>query len=465
MITKFIGRKQELKFLEERHRSKQFEFIPIYGRRRVGKTELILQMIRNKKAIYFLATSGTKKNNIERFKKSASGAIELAALKDEWDPIFEHIAKSVKERLVIAIDEFPYLIKSERGLSSIFQAIVDTHLKDSNIMLILCGSSMSVMLKKVLAYKAPLYGRRTGQIKLLPLRFKEVVEFLNKPVDECIRVYSICGGIPAYLNEFVGKGDIFSIIAEKVLKKDAFLREEMDFLLRQEFRDPKVYYSILSAVSSGLRNMGKIISYCGFDSRAGITPYLRSLEAIGYLRREVPVTERSRSKKGLYFIADPFANFWFRFVKENETLIEQDAEEAIKKIKPSFDALVASVFEDVCRELLWELRLFDYEKTGRWWHKGEEIDIVALNSSEKRILFAECKWQENVDASKVLAELKDKAKKVEWGGARKEYYCIFAKSFKRKPKLDGIWLIDMKDIEKMARGKAMELFGKKNNKA
>ncbi len=453
MITEFINREAELKSLEERYKKNSFEFIPIYGRRRVGKTELILQFIKNKKSIYFLATAGTKRENIERFKVASSHLIDLSSIKEDWEAIFEYLKNHIKERAIIVIDEFPYLIETEKGLSSIFQAIVDLHLKDSKTFLILSGSSLSMMYKEVLTYRAPLYGRRTGQIHLKQLRFKDVVKFFNKPLEEIIKIYSVCGGVPAYLNEFRENKNLFSLIKEKILNKNSILKEEVPFLLRQEFRNPKVYMAIISAMAMGYRNLGKIINYCGFESKTGIMPYLNSLEYLDYIRREIPITEKQRSKKGLYFISDNFFGFWFRFVRANQSIIEQDVNKGLEKIKKDFISHVSFVFEYVCKEFLWETKLkrkvFDFEKIGRWWYKDKEIDIVALNEKTREILFTECKWKDKVNAEKVLRELKEKSKYVQWhNDNRKESFAIFAKSFKRKIKEKNVFLFDLKDLEK-----------------
>ncbi len=459
MVTKnFIDREIELKALENRYKEKGFEFIPIYGRRRVGKTELILQFIKNKRAIYFLATSGSKKENITRFKEAASHVIDLSFIRDDWEDIFGYIKEKIKDRLIIVIDEFPYLLDSEQGLSSIFQRIVDTVLNDSNIFLILCGSSLSMMYKEVLTYRAPLYGRRTGQIHLKPLKFKDVVKFFpKKNLEEIIKIYAVCGGVPAYLREFTEEKNIFTLIREKILEKDAVLREEPIFLLRMEFRDPKTYSSILSAISLGNRSLGKIINYCGFPNKTGIMPYLYNLEYLEYLEREIPVTEKPRSRKSLYFIKDQFFDFWFKFVRPNTSLLEQNVDEVLNRIKRGFELHVSHVFEKVCQELLFYISPIKFTKIGKWWHKDKEIDIIAMNEQAKEILFVECKWQSRVNAKKVCKELTEKAQYVQWyNNRRKEYLAVFAKSFsKRIDKFEGrkVLCYDLKDLEKFIKRK------------
>ncbi len=454
MITKFVNRESELSFLNERYKGGSFELIPIYGRRRVGKTELIKQFIDGKKAIYFLASAGTKKENIERFKETAKEFIDLKIVRDEWEDIFQYITNNMKERLIIVIDEFPYLVESEVGLSSIFQRIIDLHLKNSNLFLILCGSSLSMMYKEVLSYRAPLYGRRTGQVEVKPLRFVEAARFFDKPIEEIIKIFSICGGVPAYLAEFVDKKPLEDLISEKILSKGSLLREEPLFLLREEFRDPRVYVSILSSLSFGYRKLGEIINYCGLESKTGITPYLQNLENLGYTHRELPVTEKPVSKKGLYFINDTFFNFWFRMVRKNFDAIEKDIGKAIKKIKKDFDSLIPFVFEEICKDVLWYLKPIEFNKIGRWWYQDKEIDIVCLNETEKEALFIECKWSDlkEGETRKILTELKEKSKSVDWK-RQKESFGLIAKKVVGKEALrkDGFFVWDLEDLEKITK--------------
>ena len=429
----FIGRKSELEFLNSAYKRGGFQFVPIYGRRRIGKTELILQFIKDKKAIYFVATSGTKNENIERFKVAAKEIIDLSFIRNEWEDIFEYMAKNIKEEVILAIDEFPYLVDSERGLSSIFQKSVDEYLKSSNIFLILCGSSLSMMWKEVLAYKAPLYGRRTGQIELKPFRFPEVMEFTGKGIEDSLRIYSVCGGVPAYLKEFQSNKGLFDNIKEKILARGSVLNEEALFLMRQEFREPKVYMSILSALSLGMNSLGKIISFCGFRDKAGIVPYLHNLESLHYIKRELPVTESLRSKKGNYVITDNYFSFWFRFVRPNESLADENPNDAIKLIKKDFDLYVSKIFENVCRSELISIIPSRFSAIGRWWGKTpdgvEEIDIVAFNGETKDILFAECKWKNKEMKIKDFFSLVAKADHVEWNkGKRTESFALFSRN-------------------------------------
>ncbi len=461
MITKFVNRKLELNFFNERHRNKGHEFIPVYGRRRVGKTELLFNFIKDKKAVYFLSTSGTKKDNIEKFKAAAKHIMDLDFIKDDWEDIFKYLAGKVKNRLIIVIDEFPYLLETERGLSSIFQRIIDLYLKNSSIFLILCGSSLSMMHKEVLDYRAPLYGRRTGQAEIKSLEFKDVIKFFKKPFEETVGIYSICGGVPAYLREFLEDKPLKFLIDEKIMSKSSFLREEVPFILREEFRDPRVYLTILSSLSLGHRKLGEIMNHCGFKDKTSITPYLRNLESLQYIRREISITEKVNSKKGLYFINDNFFNFWFRVVRKNIELFDRNIK-FDENIIQEFEHITSFVFEDICRQFILEYMGNLFDEVGRQWGKtkyGEkgkntyEIDIAALNEKTKEILFGECKWQENVNSGEVVKELAEKTKNVDWENEkRKESYAVFAKSFsKRIGEFDGkkVYCFDLKDLEKV----------------
>lgn len=448
MITKFVDREQDLGILKKRYRQKGFQFIPIHGRRRIGKTELILQFIKDTPSLYFQATAGTKKENIRLFKQAAKPVVDLGHIRDDWEALFKHLTESLTERTVVVIDEFPYLLETEKGLSSLFQRIIDQHLQDSDLYLILCGSSLSMMHKEVLSHKAPLHGRRTGQLDVKPLTFAELQPFFPaKPFEDVIAIYSICGGVPAYLREFTAHQSLSSLIRDKILLRGALLREEVPFLLRSEFRDPRVYLSILSAISLGHRKLGDIINYLGFTGKTSITPYLHNLEQLGYITRELPVTETPRSKKGLYAINDSYVSFWLKMVRRNTELIDQDPPQALKKINRDLPAHIAPVFEDVCRQFLWHEKPFDFDTLGRWWHRNQEIDIVAYNKQTREILFGECKWQSNVSGRRILAELHDKAHELKWHNQdRREHYVVFAKNFKHKETQPGQQLYDLDDL-------------------
>jgi len=447
MITKFVNRENELKALNDAYKKQTFSFYPIYGRRRVGKTELIKQFIKDKPHIYFLATEGTEKENITNFKNAAKNVTNLSFIKDDFEEIFIYLTQNVQKRTIIIIDEFPFLIKANKSISSLFQSIIDLHLSESNIFLILCGSSIGMMYKEVLGYKAPLYGRRTGQIELNPLFFKDVIKLLNKPVEECVRIYGVCGAVPFYLKEFVEKKDFFQLIEEKVISREAILNKEAIFLLREELDEVSRYSSMIGAISLGYTKLGEIMNYCGFKDKLNITPYLHVLERLGIIEKEVSITSGMRAR-GVYKIKDAFFKFYFRYVRPNESMIENNMKEISASIEKDYDTYLGEVFEHISKELLTKKHYFS--KIGRWWHKEEEIDLVGLNENKKQITFFECKWKNlSYNASlKILGDLKEKADFVKWlNKQRKEQYGLIAKKIENKEDLrkKGFLVYDLDD--------------------
>nr|AAU82318.1 DEXX-box ATPase [uncultured archaeon GZfos14B8]QNO52084.1 hypothetical protein IPGHNFGK_00040 [Methanosarcinales archaeon ANME-1 ERB6] len=460
MITKFIDRKDELGFLERKYGDKSAQLIIIYGRRRVGKTELVKNFFRGKEHVYFLSSKIAINEQLGQFVTSVSEALEdetVMDLKPNFETIFKYIA-GIEKRLIVVIDEFPYLIDADKTIVSLFQRIWDLYLNESNIFLILMGSSIGMMENEVLGYKSPLYGRRTGQWKVKALSFKDLRSFFPKySVEERIRTYSILGDIPFYLQQFDDSNAISTNIKEKVLTKGEILYEEPEFLLREELREPRVYFTILKAISYGNSKFGNIMNVSGLNKNT-LTRYLDILGKLHIIRRELPITEKNpeRKKKGLYKIDDHFFRFWFRFVLPNVSKIEEDVERAYdENIRPFLDQYVSFSFEDVCKEFLVELNRqdglpFRFTRIGSWWHRDNEIDIVALNEDTKEILFAECKWQNKKVGIKVYDELKEKSGLVKWNNEeRKEYFALFSKAgFTSGFKNEEVLLYELKDINR-----------------
>jgi AAA+ ATPase superfamily predicted ATPase len=460
MITNFVNRNEELEFLEKKYKEKSAQHIIIYGRRRVGKTELVKKFFCGKEHVYFLSSNIAINEQVGQFITSSYEALgdeTLLDLKPNFETVFKYIA-GIKKRLIVVIDEFPYLIDADKTIVSLFQRIWDLYLNKSNIFLILLGSSIGMMENEVLGYKSPLYGRRTGQWKVEAMHFKDLSSFFpNYSVEERIRTYSILGGIPFYLQQFDDGSDVSTNIKEKILTKGEILYEEPEFLLREELREPRVYFTILKAISYGNSKFGNIMNVSGLNKNT-LTRYLDILGKLHIIRRELPITEKNpeKSKKGLYKIADPFFRFWFRFVLPNVSKIEEDVERAFdEKIRLFLDQYYVSFsFEDVCKEVLLELskqnRLpMRFSRIGSWWHRNNEIDIVALNEDTKEILFAECKWQNKKVGIKVYDELIEKSKLVNWNNEeRKEYFALFSKAgFTPQLRNENVLLFDLHDID------------------
>ncbi len=443
MKFRFINREKELEFLDKEYNKPGSSFIIIYGRRRIGKTALIKKFIENKPALYFLATEEMERENIKNLQHLIANFTNNPLLKRgtsfTWDDLFIAFKDYNKEtKKIIVIDEFQCLVKINKAFSSIFQRIWDNHLKDENIMVILCGSLISMMESQTLTYSSPLYGRRTGQIKMKQISFSRYGEFFeDKTTNELIEFYAVTGGVPKYIEIFKSEKDIYTAIEKNVLNKQSFLFEEPVFLLERELNDIGSYFSIIKTIAMGNHKLGKMASYLGIP-QSNLTKYIKTLIDMDIIERQLPVTEKNpeKSKKGLYFIKDNFIEFWFKFVYPYKNYLEmENTDYVLNKIKNNFiDNHVSFVYEKVCLEKIWQMNesnMFGFKilKLGKWWNRKDEIDIVGYNDETKDIIFGECKYLDiEVDVD-VFFDLIDKARKVQWSkNNRKEHYIIFSKS-------------------------------------
>jgi hypothetical protein len=458
---KFINREQEIKALEEFYKGKNPQLIIIYGKRRVGKTELIKRFIQNKPAVYFLARKISEKENLLSLGKVIGNFFKNTILMkrgfEKWDDVFVYLKEQVKERkmnrLILAIDEFPYLAEANKGISSIFQAGWDEYLKDTPIYLILCGSSIGMMEQETLAYRAPLYGRRTGQVFLKPLSYLQMRKFFPaSDFEETLRAYSIAGGIPTYILKLTEYPSLEKAIEEEIFTREKILYEEIEFILKEELREPRNYFSVLKAIGSNCTKVSEIINETGLEKSA-LHNYLFVLEDLHLIEKQVPITEKNplKSRKSRYYLKDQFFKFWFNYCFPFMGELELGNKiPSLKAFKDSFEYIVAQNYEKVAREVLHQHqdRIFMFHKVGRWWDKNEEIDIVALNNQTGEILFAEVKWSKRQVGTNIYEDLKRKSQKVEWGKKnRKEYFCLFSKSgftpqMKRKAKEEKVFLFE-----------------------
>lgn len=443
MGTRFINREKELAFLEKEYREKRSSFVVIYGRRRIGKTALIRQFIKDKPGMYFLASEEMESQNIANFKDTlrefTANPLLEKDLNFSWDHLFEVFAQSKNDvKRIMVIDEFQYLGKVNKAFPSIFQRAWDTWLEKENVMVILCGSLINMMESQTLSYSSPLYGRRTGQIKMKQLDYRHFKDFFHgKTETELIEYYAVTGGVPKYIEIFNKEEDIFSAIRANVLNPQHFLYEEPVFLLEKELGEIGSYFSIIKTIAHGNHKLSKIAAILQVP-QSNLTRYIQTLIDLDLLERQVPVTEANpaRSKQGLYFIKDYFILFWFRFVYPYRGHIEmEDIAYVMERIRRNFiDNHVSYVFEWVCQQKMWELNVeeklpFRFMKIGRWWNKNTEIDIAALSEETGEIILGECKYTETPVGVKLFYQLLEKANQVEWRKKdRRTYYIIFGKS-------------------------------------
>lgn len=443
--NKFVDRTEELEFLNREYAKKTSSFIVIYGRRRIGKTALIKQFIKDKPALYFLASEEMErenKNNLKNLMAEFTGSELLKRDFDfTWDDIFAAFADFKKEeKKIVIIDEFQYLCKANKSIPSIFQRIWDNLLMNKNIMVILCGSLIHMMKNQTLDYSSPLYGRRTGQIKLKQIQFLHYKGFFHdKDMAEkdFIEYYAVTGGVPKYIELFNLSDNIFAAVRENIINRQSFLYEEPIFLLEREVSDIGSYFSIIKTIAQGNHKLGKIASVLNVP-QTKLSRYLQTLIELDLIERIVPVTESNpgKSKKGLYYLTDNFIEFWFKFIYPYRSYLEMDDKEFVMgKIEKNFiDNHVSFVFEKVCIQEMWQLNRenkFDckFQKIGKWWDKNIEIDIVGLNEEEKAIIFGECKYLDKKVDVDLFYQLAQKGKAVDWHREyRKEYYILFSKS-------------------------------------
>ncbi|MGM9600169.1 MAG: ATP-binding protein [Faecousia sp.] len=451
-MKRFVDREQEMNTLQREYQRDGSSLVVLYGRRRVGKTTLISEFIKDKKALFFLASEESESQNRLAFQEKTAEFLNSDLLKNvevkSWDVLFKAIMDTPFDtKPVIVLDEFQYLGKANPAFPSIFQRIWEEILKDKSVMVILCGSLISMMQSQTLAYGSPLYGRRTAQIRLKQIPFGYYHEFFpDKGRKELIEMYAVTGGVPKYIELFSQSRDIYSAIEACVLNRSSYLYDEPHFLLQQEVSEVGSYFSIIKAIAAGNTKLSAIAGVLEVKSTS-LTKYLKTLIDLDILEREVPVTEENpeKSKKGLYKIKDNYLRFWFAFVYPNMSFIESGHSRIVMdKIRKSLVRNhIAFVYEDVCKERMWEMNAegvwpFYFSKLGRYWDAKEEIDIAAIDPEGKNLILGECKyWQEPVGIS-VLRDLEAKAKTVAWErNERKVWYVLFsATGFTEELKLE-----------------------------
>ena len=435
----FIGREQELNTLNKLYHSDKFEFVVIYGRRRVGKTALISEFSKDKDTIFFTGVETNAKQNLDNFSRCImeyNTGIAVDSSFSSFQSALEYVFGLAKtKRLVLVIDEYPYVARASKSLASTLQLLIDKNKDSSKLFLILCGSSMSYIEDHVLAYKAPLYGRRTAQLKIKPFDFFEVCRYFAKfsDIDKAL-AYGIVGGTPQYLMQIDDHLSIEDNIKNTHLTPSSSIFEEPNNLLKQEVREPAIYNAVITAIATGCSKMNEISNKIDEDTSVCAT-YIKNLIALGIVKKESPYGEKS-SRKTIYSIEDTMFSFWYRFVPENISVISRGATDlAYRRIAPELPSYMGGVFEEICKQYLWKQLLsgecpVEFSSLGRWWgndpkeKRQAEIDILA-EQDKNTALFGECKWtNEKVD----LGVLETLIKRSELFPYKNVHYYLFAKS-------------------------------------
>jgi len=450
MIREFIDREEERALLEREWQSSGGRLIILYGRRRIGKTRLIEEFIRDKPGILYIAEDASPHIQITQLKVRCAeyfGDPLLAELDIRtWDQLFTYLAqKPPDKRTYLVIDEFTYLIRNDPSILSALQKAWDRRITGSDWCLLLSGSILSLMSDLALSSTSPLYGRRTRDLLLGPLRFSDAKRFFHFSFSDTLKVYLSIGGIPEYLLKAGAYDTCDLFYTAEFFNRYGYFYHEPYFILSQEFRELKVYQSVLHAIALGNTSPTSIAQFCGLDTRH-VYPYLESMIRLGLVEKEVPILGNPR--QGIYRIRDRVFDFWYRFVFPHRQEIETGHDGSrIPDMNPFF----GRQFEGFVRDEYAGTVLPGY-RTGHWWHKEDEIDLVAVDDSSSSIVFGECKWGDVSlpEAKKLFTRLKTKSKLVRSGKYIHRKFALFsAGTIEGKDSLRNAgWLVfDGADIE------------------
>jgi len=441
------GRMRELESLERLYQNDEFAFAVVYGRRRVGKSALINEFIKRggKKAIRFIATEYTDAINLQNFSQRVFAAYPQQSKFGgfpTWETAFEYIAEQAAgEKLVLDIDEYPYLAKANPAISSELQKCIDTVFQDTKILLILCGSSMSFMENQVLGYQSPLYGRRAAQYRIEPLDYYDSAEFFGDacPEDKLLG-YAVTGGIPQYLKVISKAANVERGIEEAFFTKDGFLYEEPQNLLKQELREPATYNTIIKAIANGSTKMNEIASKIG-EKDGKVAIYIKNLIGLGIIEKTAPMfTDTDRG--GIYRIKDGMYRFWHRFVPSvTEMIAAGDGGVYEEDVRPFISDFMGPAFEDICMQYMMRMNIkrrlpFRFTRIGRWWggnpvtKKETEIDVVASSRDGTKIIVGDCKWRNKMMGLNLYDDLKERA--ALFPGKEINYYMFSRSGFSQE---------------------------------
>ncbi len=456
----FVGRIKELLLLNRLYESDESQFIPVYGRRRVGKSELILHFIQDKPAVYYLGKQAPEAFQIREFLEISASVLDnrlLAQVRvDSWKEALTLVVEEFKKhskKLVLVLDEFQWIVETSTGLPSVIQELWDRHWKDNNcVQLILCGSYLGFMEREVLGSKSPLFGRRTANILLKPFSFREAGEFHpGWSYEDRAKAWFICGGIPYYLKFFKEDRSIDQNIRDNFLDEYAALFREADFLLREELRDLEKYSGVLMAVAESPLTVKEIAHKTGIGERS-VPYYLDTLKTLHLIASYAPLETKGEKKRGMRFrLTDNFLRFWFRFVYPHLSLVASLSEERAfaNLIAPQLESWFGSGFELLCREALpvlyAEEGVLSSFQIGEYWDTTVQIDVVGTRK-DGRVDIGECKWGAIPSKKALEDEIDNKVRKYPNPKAVTVQKRLFVKRWPFQELPQGIKLHTLKDL-------------------
>jgi uncharacterized protein len=452
-MVNFVNRTEELTELGRLRERPGAQFVIVYGRRRVGKTTLLITWARQTElpVFYWVAKRDPKEMLMTNLAQSIYAwehgldYTDVALRPRDWEEVLRMLARAVGERQAIVIlDEVPYILEQDAGFGSHLQAAWDHLFKDSNVLLFLSGSHIG-MLTQLTEYQAPLYGRLTAQFPLLPLGYGDIGDFLaNYNIYRQLAVYAIVGGVPAYLERWDDRESVRANVERLFLQRTGWFRNEPLVLISDlTQRETAKFEAVLKAIASGHHARADIATFSSIPSTS-LSRYLPRLMELKLVERRVPATvplaELETSRQSRYYLSDPFLRFYYRFIDPDLHLIESGLSQNLwRKIEEGFRAFVAYNFEDLCRE--WVLheaqagRLpFAPENVGQHWSTTVQVDVTAISWREREILLGECKWGDRPFARKLIRELSERktprllADLPDGGAGWRIHYAFFARS-------------------------------------
>lgn len=438
-MPRFVDREQELDTLHRLYAQDAPSLAIVYGRRRMGKTTLVIESIRDRTdAIYYQATRGTAAQQLAEFREAAAGVVpDITRLREEWEPNLIHL---VERDAIVVIDEFPYLVEQADALPSILQRIWDHHTDGSTATFVLTGSAIGMMHDYALDGAGPLYGRvakdPNGAIEVGPLPFAAAMAFFPEfPAEEQVMAYGVFGGTPEYLQAIRDTQSLADNVTRTLLDRGGSLHEEPENVLHRELDDVNRYFAVLKSMAAGNRARNEIAQGAGINADA-VGYYLDRLKDLKVVDRHYPVTvDPARSRKGRYRITDPLFRFWFRFIYGRGARYEVYGEDAFEDlIEPELPDFVSGTFEELCQRAI----LYEYgdayrfaAEPGQWWDNGHEIDIVAPTTGDTLVV-GEAKFQRSALGYGVIKRLEEEAAMIDWrpdSGDDPEFeYAVFSRS-------------------------------------
>lgn len=431
-MDEFVNRETELTRLQKLYDSDDPEMAVVYGRRRMGKTELVRQSVADRRdAVHFLATETTRQVQLEAFVETAENSHPgVGRIQRDWEQLLGYLAE---QDAVIVLDEFPYLVEADASLPSVIQRLWDDDLRETAATIVLIGSSIGMMTEKVLSGGSPLFGRLTAKFDLRQLDFGAAMEFFPEyDVEERVFAWGVYGGTPHYLQAVDDDRPLAENIRASILSKQGFLHNEPEYVLRMELSEPNTYFGLLTAIAEGRRSSNEIAQTAGVDSDR-VSYYLKNLQNLWIIERDVPVTERpSKSRLGRYRLRDPLFRFWFRFVYGYEDRYEQMGADAYDELAPALPDFVSPAFERLCQLAVRPLyEEYTFTDVGRWWYQDHEVDVVGLTTGET-VLVGECKFTNDAADYSALQSLERAAEALQWmpdtGGEPNYEYALFGRS-------------------------------------